>query len=182
MKGWKTIKSKVAYKCKYFKVVEDDFVTPRGKNYRYYLLKRNDYVIVIAQEGDYFYLTEQYRYTTKSRLLEVVAGAIEKGETPLEAAKKELKEETGIKAKKFRKLGWSYPYYGVTNQKAYIFLATDLKFGKQELKGLEKDSGIKVRKLKISEVAKLIDSGKIKDADTITAFGLFMVKFKNVNS
>jgi len=170
------VKSKTAYECKYFKVLEEDFLTPNGKAHKYYILKRSDYVIVLAKKRDYIYLVEQYRYTTKSKLLEAVAGVIEKKEAPLKASKRELKEETGITAGKLKKLGWFYAYKGVSNQKAFVFLAEDLKFGKQTPDKLEREAGIKVVKLKISEVKNLIKSGKIKDCDTLSAFSLFMLK------
>ena len=177
MENWKTIKSKVAFRCKYFKVLEEDFALPSGKKHKYYLLKGKSYVIVIAKEKEYFYLVEQYRYTIKSKLLAVVAGAIEKGEGPLAVAKRELKEEAGITAKKFKKLGWLYSNYGKSNQKAHIFLAEDLKLGEQKPDDLEIEGGITVRKFKISEIKKLIKSGKIKDQDTLSAFYLFMLKY-----
>lgn len=176
MKNWKTVKSKVAYECKYFKVLEEDFILPSGKSHRYYILDVKDYVIVIAKKEDSFYLIEQYRWTTKSKLLQAVAGAIEKGEIPLKAAKKELKEEAGITAKKFTKLGWFYSFYGSSNQKAYVFLAEDLKIGEQKPDNFEKEAGIKVVKLKISEVKNLIKSGKIKDFDTLSALCLYILK------
>jgi ADP-ribose pyrophosphatase len=176
MKSWKTIKTKTAYECKYFKVLEEDFMTPSGKMHKWHILKRNDYVIVLAREKDNIYLIEQYRYTTKSKLIQAVAGAIEKGETTLQAAKKELKEEAGITAKKYKELGWFYAYYGCSNQKAYVFLADDLKLGKQAPDELEREAGIKTVKLKISKVKNLIKSGKIKDYDTLSAFSLYMLK------
>ncbi|MEA2098395.1 MAG: NUDIX hydrolase [Patescibacteria group bacterium] len=178
MKNWKTIKSKTAFKCKYMKVIEEDFIIPNGKKHKYYIIKRNDYVIVLAREKNYLYLIEQYRYTVKSKLLQVVAGSVEKGETLLKSAKRELKEEAGIKAKKFKKLGWFYAYYGCSNQKAYVFLAEDLELGEQKPDELEKEGEIKAVKLKISEVKRMIKSGKIKDYDTLSAFGLFMLKCK----
>ena len=176
MKNWQTIKSKTAFECPYFKIIEEDFLTTNKKKHKYYLLKGKDYVIVIAKENNYFYLVEQYRYTIKSKLLAVVAGAIEKNETPLVAAKKELKEEAGITAKKIKRLGWSYSNYGKSNQKAYVFLAEGLKFGEQEPDDLEKEGGIKVRKFRISEIEEMIRSGKINDHDTIAAFNIFRLK------
>lgn len=178
MKNWKTIKSKAVYNCKYFKVSEEDFILPSGKSHRYHILNMKDYVIVIAKAGASFYLIEQYRYTTRSKLLQAVAGAIEKGDTPLATAKKELKEEAGITAKKFRKLGWFYSFYGSSNQKAYVFLAENLEIGKQKPDYFEKECGIKRKKIKTSEVKKLIKSGKIKDHDTLSAFCLFILKCK----
>ena len=179
MKYWKTIKSKIAYDCKYFKIIEEDFVVPCGKKHKWHVLDTNDYVVVIARENNYFYLIEQYRYTTRSRLLQVVAGAIEKNDTPLQSAKKELKEEAGIKAKKFKKLGWYYAFYGCSNQKAYVYLAEELEIGEQAPDYFERECGIKRRKLKISEIENMIKSGKIQDHDTLSALCLFMLKFNN---
>ncbi len=178
MKDWKTVKSKVAFKCKYFKVLDEDFIKPSGKKHKWYIFDTNDYVVIIAKEKDHFYLVKQYRYTTKSRLLQVVAGVVEKNETPPTTVKKELKEEAGITAKKIKKLGWYYANYGCSNQKAHVFLAEDLEIGEQNPDDFEKESGIKVVKLKISEVKKLIKSGKIKDHDTLSALCLFMLKCK----
>jgi ADP-ribose pyrophosphatase len=67
-----------------------------------------------------------------------VAGAIEKNETPLAVARRELKEEAGITAKKIKRLGWLYSDYGKSDQKGYVFLAEDLKFGEQKPDDLEK--------------------------------------------
>ena len=178
MKNWQTIKSKVAFECPYFKILDEDFLAPSGKKHKYHIMKRGDYVVVIAKEKNYFYLVELYRYTTKSRVPEFVAGAVEKNETPLQAAKKELREEAGITAKKIRKIGWYYAYKGCSDQKAHVFLAEDLKFGEQHLDDLEKDGGMKVKKFKISEIEKMIKSGKIKDVDTIAAFNIFRLKCK----
>ncbi|MCK5084909.1 MAG: NUDIX hydrolase [Candidatus Pacebacteria bacterium] len=178
MKKWETIGSEEVYNCKYFKILEEDFFMPSGKKHKYHLFRTTDYVIVIAKEGNYFYLIEQYRYTTKSKLLQVVAGAIEEGQAPLATAKRELKEEAGITAKKFKKLGWFYSFYGSSDQKAYVYLAEDLEIGKQMPDDFEKECGIIRKKLKISEVKKLISSGKIKDHDTLAAFCLFMLKRK----
>ena len=179
MKNWKTIKSKVAFRCKYFKVLDEDFVMPNGKKHKYYIVKRTDYVVVIAKEDNFLYLVNLYRYTTKSKVPEFVAGAVEKNETPLVAAKKELREEAGIIANKMKKIGWYYGYRGSSNQKGHVFLAEDLKFNKQELEDMEKAGGMKVIKFRILEVKEMIRSGKIKDVDTIAAFCLFMLKYKS---
>lgn len=176
MKNWKTIKSKVVFKCKYLKILEEDFLTPDGKKHKYFILKKNDYVVVIAKDEKYFYLINFYRYTTKSRETEFVAGAVEKNETPLMATKKELKEGAGIIANKIKKIGWYYAFRGSSNQKGYVFLAEGLTFEKQKLEDLEKAGGMKVVKLKISELKKMIKLGKIKDVDTIAAFNMFMLK------
>ena len=77
MKNWETIKSKIVFECKYMKVLEEDFLLPNREKHKYYILKRSRYyVVVIAKEDNCFYLIEQYRYTTKSKLLQAVAGAV----------------------------------------------------------------------------------------------------------
>lgn len=176
MKNWKMIKSKAAFKCPYLKILEEDFLTPSGKKHKYYILKKNDYVVVVIKEKNFLYLVDFYRYPLKSKLLEFVAGLIDGKETPLCAAKRELKEEAGITAKKIKKIGWYYAYKGCSDQKAHIFLAEDLKFGEQNLDDLEKEGKMKLKKFKISEVKEMIKSGKIKDNDTISPFNIFMLK------
>lgn len=175
----RTLSSKVAYRCKYMRIIEEDFTFDGKIVHKYYLMDRSNYVIVIAKDEKYFYLIEQYRYTTKSRLLQVVAGAIEKGETPVRAARKELREEAGITAKEMKKIGWFYSYYGASDQKAHVFLAQGLKFGKQDLQGLEKESDVRLRKYSFLEIKKMIKNNKIKDKDTLSAFCIYMLKYDN---
>jgi len=175
----KILRSRTAFSCKYLKVREEDFTFTGKKVHRYYILDRKNYVIVIARQGEYFYLVEQYRYPIRSNLIQVVAGSIEKGETPIQAARKELREEAGIKARRMKKIGWFYAYYGPSNQKAHVFFAEDLSFGKQDLKGLEKESDMKVKKYTLLEIKEMIKSNKIKDEDTLSAFCIYMVKYDN---
>ncbi len=179
MKNWKTIKSKTVFECKYFKIEEEDFKTKNGKTHKYYILDRKNYVVVIPIENGFVYLVEQYRHTIKTKLIELVIGAMEDGETSLKAAKKELEEEAGIKAKKFTNLGWYYSYKGCSGQKGFVFLAEGLKFGEQKLEELEREGEMKVIKVKISEVEEMIKSRIIKDAETIASFNIFMLKYKS---
>lgn len=175
----KTLRSKIAYKCRYLRVIEEDFAFDGKRIHKYYLIDRSDYVIVLAKEGEWFYLIEQYRYTTKSHLIQVVAGAIENGETPVEAARKELKEEAGITAKKMKKIGWFYAYYGASGQKAHVYLAEGLKLGKQDLKGLEKECDVRVRKYTYAMIREMIRKNQIMDQDTLSAFAMYMIKYNN---
>ncbi|MBW6440771.1 NUDIX hydrolase [Patescibacteria group bacterium] len=176
MKKWKTIKSKVVFDCKYLKIVEEDFLLSDKKSDKYFLVERLDFVVIIARNGNNLYLIKQSRYTTKIRLIEFVAGAIEKGETPLKAAKRELEEEAGIKAKKFQSLGWYWANKGCSKQKGYVFLAENLSFIEHRPDEIESEGEIETVSCKLSEVRKMIESGKIKDNDSLAAFSFFMLK------
>lgn len=179
MKKWEIIKSSVVHKNKYFSIVMEKFYLGDGSFGKYYLLKQPDFVAVIAVEDEYVYFVEMDRYTLRKRMLEIPMGGIEEGETPLMAAKRELKEETGITAKQMKKIGCSESFKGRSNQRFTIFVAQGLSFGEQDLDEVEKDSNVKVVKLRISEVPELIRKGKITDAHTLATFQLFMLDYKD---
>ena len=179
MKIWKTIKSKIVFECEYMKIIEEDFIMPSGNSDKYYMLQRLDFVVVIAKDRDNFYLVKQSRYTTKTRLTEFVAGAIEVGETSLKSAKRELEEEAGIKAKEFKNLGWYWANRGCSKQKGYVFLAEDLSFVNYKPDKMESAGKIETVKYKITEIKEMIKDGKINDNDSLAAFNLFMLKCNN---
>lgn len=178
MKKWEIVKSKVVHKNRYFSVVMEEFKLANGNLNKYYLLKSQDFVIIIAVQDGYIYLEGMDRYALRKRMIEIPMGNIEEGETPIQAAKRELKEETGIAAKTIKKLGYINTAKGRSNHKGIIFVAENLVFGEQKLDMMEKEGNMKVLKLKISEVEELIRCGKITDADTIASFYLFMLNYK----
>jgi ADP-ribose pyrophosphatase len=111
-------------------------------------------------------LVKQYRYSIRNYTLEIPAGTIEKGETPENCIKRELQEEINYKPGKLRKLGYIYLTPGYSNEKIYLFEATDLEPSE---KNTEEDENIKVVKLKIKEALFRINSGEIKDGKTVIA-------------
>ena len=86
-------------------------------------------VIPVDEDGN-VYCVRQFRYPLAAHLLEVPAGKLEPGEKPLEAAKRELSEETGIEADEYIDLGKTYPSPGFCKEVLYIYLARGLHFGK----------------------------------------------------
>lgn len=181
-KRWETLTSDVVYENEYFRVVEESFALSDGSAGKYYLLKQPDFVAAIPVEGDTLYLIEMERYVLRKKMLEIPMGGIEPGETPLFAAKRELKEEAGIIAKKFTKIGRSESFKGRTDQCFTIFVAEGLTFGQQELDPVERDAGARVVKKTIKEVEELIRRGKITDAHTLAAFQLFVLNYKGYKS
>ncbi|MDD2214267.1 MAG: NUDIX hydrolase, partial [Oscillospiraceae bacterium] len=106
-------------------------------------------------------LVEQFRIATGQTLLEIPAGKLEEGEDPLECARRELAEETGYSAGRIISLGmcWSSP--GFSSERLYLYLALDLKNGRQHL-----DDGefLSCRTFPFSETVRMVLDGEISDA------------------
>jgi ADP-ribose pyrophosphatase len=115
-------------------------------------------------------LVEQYRLPARKKLWEIPAGKIDPGETPLQAAKRELKEETGFRARKWTKLITFYASPGFLAEKMTIYLAQDLTSGDAQPMD---DERIHTRWFTAKEIEALIDSGKLIDAKTLLAYFLY---------
>jgi ADP-ribose pyrophosphatase len=178
MKKWDILNSKIVHKNEYFSVVAEDFRLSSGGIGKYYIVRSPDFVAIIPVEDGHIYFEKMDRYVLRKRLIEIPMGGIEEGETPLAAAKRELKEETGITAKKYRKLGYLDASKGRSDQKGIVFVAEDLSFGKQQLDLVESESGLEMFKVKISDIPELIRRGKITDSHTLASLSLFMVNYK----
>lgn len=116
---------------------------------------------------DKIILIRQYRYPLKKEIWEIPAGKLNRNEKPEIGAKRELKEETGFEAKKLEKIAQFYLSPGYSTEYMYLFRATELKKGKQNL-----DEGEKIEKVTIfslKETLKMIKKRKIIDAKTIIA-------------
>lgn len=114
-------------------------------------------------------LLRQYRPVIKKYLYELPAGTLEKGESNLSGARRELIEETGYSAAKFIKLGYIYPVPGYSTEKIIIYKALNLEPVKR---CPEKDEIITLSIVNKDKVRRLFKSGKITDAKTICAFTL----------
>ena len=118
-------------------------------------------------------LVEQFRYAVGERLLEIPAGTLNKGEPPLAAAKREIREEIGYAASKLEKLNVFYPSPGVTDEFVVIYKATGLRPSKL---AADFDENIRVREIKMSDALRYIKEGRIKDAKTVIAILLIARK------
>ena len=109
-------------------------------------------------------MVTQYRYPVEMQLLELPAGKLEKGEQPLEAAVRELSEETGYTAGKIVPLGEFYPTPGFCNEKLYLYLATDLTPGQSHP---DEDEFLTVSRIKLDTLVDMIMNNEIIDGKTI---------------
>jgi ADP-ribose pyrophosphatase len=114
-------------------------------------------------------LIRQYRYAADSFLLEIPAGRLERGETPTACAARELEEETGRKARNFRKVFELFTTPGFTDERIHLFLAWDLEAGEV---AREQDEIIDEVPVKLSAALQMVVAGEI--ADSKTALGIFI--------
>jgi len=123
----KTLSSKVAFKGRALKMRVDTVLTADGRRGTREIVERSDCVAVIAVDADDNILLEkQFRQAINKELLEIPAGGIDAGEEPETAVVREMREETGFRPQKLKKLGGFYSSPGYTTEYLYLYLATDL--------------------------------------------------------
>ena len=164
----KLISSEKLLETSIFTVTQDHAVDPDGFEIKRAIVQHGGSAVVMpVDEKGRVLLVRQYRLPAKAFMWEIPAGRVDEGENVLQAAKRELKEETGFKAKKWTKLASFYVSPGFLAEKMTIFLAEDLKEGEQEPM---EDERIQLKWLKSRELDDMVESGKIIDAKTIIGF------------
>ncbi|MEK7592722.1 MAG: NUDIX hydrolase [Patescibacteria group bacterium] len=169
--SWQKISSKTVYKSPYLSLREDRVVQPDGNEGIYNVLERVPFVCIFALRGEDIFLVLQYRYPLQCISLEIPEGALEKGETPEDAARRELKEEIGKRPGSLEQIGFLYIGPGLTCQKMFVFVATELTDCEVRRESTEKD--MEVVKISFREFERKINEGKIFDAPTVASYGLF---------
>jgi ADP-ribose pyrophosphatase len=164
----KLTSSKELLKTKIFTVTEDEAIEPGGFHIKRAIIQHPGSAVMMAvDEKKRVLLVRQYRLPARQFLWELPAGRVDPGETPLKAAKRELIEETGMRAKKWSKLVSYYPSPGFLAEKMNLFLATELTAG--ESAPME-DERIETRWFPAREIEEMIRAGRIVDGKTITGF------------
>ncbi|HXZ80835.1 MAG TPA: NUDIX hydrolase [Terriglobales bacterium] len=173
------LSSKVPYRGPVFQVTSDQVKEPGGiQTWRDIVRHSGSVVILALDEGGKtnkgrsgvarqevrILLERQYRYAANQFLWELPAGRIDEGEDELPAAQRELLEETGFKAKHWRRVLYFYPSPGFLDETMAIYLATGLDRGVAQP---EDDEAIRTRFFSLSQAVRMVMNGGIADAKTI---------------
>lgn len=164
------VSSRVVYKGPVFWVTTDHVVEPGGVKVRRDLIHHVGSVVVLAVDDSKsvprILLERQYRHAAHDYLWELPAGRIDPGETDLNAAKRELIEETGFRAERWRRIFKFYASPGFMAETMAVYLATGLTRGEAEP---EDDEVIQIRMVPLPTALKMVLRGTIRDAKTIAS-------------
>jgi ADP-ribose pyrophosphatase len=180
------LSSKLSFQGHVFSVTTDQVTEPGGVTSTRDVIRHNGSVVVLAVDSSQnpddptILIERQYRHAAGQFLLELPAGRIEPGEAPLAAAKRELIEETGFRAKKWSRLVHYYASPGFLAETMQIFLAEDIRPGVAQP---EEDEKIALVHIPLSELLSLIEKGRILDGKTIVGTLLFARRnFDKINA
>jgi 8-oxo-dGTP pyrophosphatase MutT (NUDIX family) len=169
------LSSKVAFEGPLFRVYREEVREPGNKTSHRDIIRHNGSVVILAvddpsKRDPLIVMERQYRHAAGQYLWEVPAGKMDEGEERLVAAKRELKEETGYRAKKWTKLVRYFASPGFLGEWMQVFLAEGLVPGEATP---EEDELLEVVLVPLSEVLRMIDEGKIIDGKTLVSVMLY---------
>jgi len=169
----KVLTSKVVYKNSYYQIRKDLYESKKGKKKPYYTMTTVPFVVIIAydRKKKLIYLVKNWRYPIKKYHWELPAGRVDKNETPLMAAKRELLEETGIKAKKWKSLGSFYILPGTTNRRGYVYVAERIELVRN---AIIDDEIAQVKSVSLTIFKKMVKQSKFKGAPCIIGSQKFL--------
>jgi ADP-ribose pyrophosphatase len=168
------LSSRMSYQGPVFSVTTDQVEEPGGVRARRDVVRHSGSIVVLAvddeakagRKGGLLVLLErQYRHAAQSMMWELPAGRIDDGETALTAAKRELLEETGYRARQWKRILHFYPSPGFLDETMTIYLARGLQPGTAQP---EADEKIAIKFFTLPEAEKMALDGRIRDAKTIT--------------
>jgi ADP-ribose pyrophosphatase len=170
------ISSEVVYQGALFRVLHDKVIEPGGRHGERDIIRHNGSVVILAMDSSkskknpWIVIERQYRHAANQFLWELPAGKLDPGEDALAGAKRELGEETGYSAKKWKPLVEYYASPGFLGESMKVFIAEGLVAGDAHP---EDDEQIDFRLVKLSELLKMIEKGAILDGKTLTSVLLY---------
>jgi ADP-ribose pyrophosphatase len=168
------LSSKVVYEGPVFGIRRDEVLEPSGVRATREVITHPGSVVVLPVLPDgKIILIRQYRHATRQFLWELVAGRIDDGEAPRQAARRELIEETGYRAKSFKVFLDVFPTPGFLEERMYILLAEGVTPGDAQP---EEDEKIVSRAYSVAELKEMIRKGHMRDAKSVAGI-LFYINF-----
>jgi ADP-ribose pyrophosphatase len=174
----KVLSSKLSFKGRVFNVYTDTIVEANGHRNTKDVIRHNGSVVILAvddlvnADDPDVILERQYRHAVGQYLIELPAGTRDPGEAPLAAAKREMIEETGYRAKRWTLLQRYFASPGFLGEWMQIYLARDLSAGEAQP---ELDEQIEIIRMPLSKAMQLVREGKIHDGKTLIGLSLYDV-------
>ena len=166
--SWKRLGSRTVYENDWMEVCEDHVINPGGGENQYgHVRFKNRAVAIVPLDTEYnTWLVGQERYTLDAWSWEVPMGGAPLAEEPLAAAKRELKEETGLTARRWTEIMHLHPSNSITDEVGYVYLAEDLAEGET---AFEETEALEVRRLPLQAAVQMARDGEITDAISVAA-------------
>ena len=166
--SWKKLSSQTMYDNPWMTVYEDEVINPGGgrNQYGWVHFKNRAIAIVPLDEDGNTWLVGQQRFTLDEYSWELPMGGGPLDESPLDAAKRELKEETGLTAERWTEIMKVHTSNSITDEEGFVFVAEGLTQGETEFEEME---DLAIRKLSLADAVRLVNDGEITDAITIAA-------------
>ena len=171
----KTVRKNPVFQGKILSVYNDEIELTTGEKGMREIVEQSGGAAVLCIKENKALFVRQYRYAYGEEVIEIPAGKLEKGENPMNAAKRELQEEGGICAEELKLLCTLYPSPGYTNEKIYIYLAEN---GKSVGQSLDDGEFLTAEWMDISKAEEMLKSGIIKDAKTVVALQSYLLNQK----